>query len=83
MRNKYATVHVMKRDEMFYYVRHIPYDLINIYSVKRLCFSLKTKSYATAVRFVKSVKQRLGDYCQILFLLILSLELLKGQLLIS
>ena len=39
MRNKYTTIHVMKRDEMFYYVRHIPYDLINIYSVKRLCFS--------------------------------------------
>ena len=62
MRNKYATIHVMKRDEMFYYVRHIPYDLINIYSVKRLCFSLKTKSYATAVRFAKSVTQRLDDY---------------------
>ena len=62
MRNKYATVHVMKRDEMFYYVRHIPYDLINIYSVKRLCFSLKTKSYATAIRFAKSVTQRLDDY---------------------
>ncbi len=62
MRNKYATIHVMKRDEMFYYVRHIPYDLINIYSVKRLCFSLKTKSYATAIRFAKSVTQRLDDY---------------------
>ena len=46
MRNKYATIHVMKRDEMFYYVRHIPNDLSNIYSVKRLCFSLKTKSYS-------------------------------------
>ena len=62
MRNKYATIHVMKRDEMFYYVRHIPNDLNNIYSVKRLCFSLKTKSYSTAIRFAKSVLQRLDDY---------------------
>mgnify|MGYP000579235914 CR=1 FL=1 len=62
MRNKYATIHVMKRDEMFYYVRHIPNDLSNIYSVKRLCFSLKTKSYSTAIRFAKSVSQRLDDY---------------------
>ena len=52
----------MKRDEMFYYVRHIPNDLSNIYSVKRLCFSLKTKSYSTAIRFAKSVSQRLDDY---------------------
>ena len=62
MRNKYATIHVMKRDEMFYYVRHIPNDLTDIYSVKRLCFSLKTKSYSTAIRFAKSVLQRLDDY---------------------
>ena len=62
MRNKYATVHVMQRDEMFYYVRHIPHDLINIYSVKRLCFSLKTKSITIAIRFAKSVTQRLDDY---------------------
>ena len=62
MRNKYATIHVMKCDEMFYYVRHIPNDLTDIYSVKRLCFSLKTKSYSTAIRFAKSVLQRLDDY---------------------
>ena len=45
----------MKRDEMFYYVRHIPNDLTDIYSVKRLCFSLKTKSYSTAIRFAVSI----------------------------
>ena len=55
MRNKYVAEHVMKRDDMFYYVRHIPTDLANQYSVKRLCFSLKTKSYATVLRFAKSV----------------------------
>ena len=62
MRNKYATIHVMKRDEMFYYVRHIPNDLSNIYSVKRLCFSLKTNSDSTAIRYSKSITQRLDDY---------------------
>ena len=28
MRKKYIAEHVMKRDDMFYYVRHIPIDLI-------------------------------------------------------
>ena len=62
MRNKYAAGHVMKRDDMFYYVRHIPKDLANHYSVKRLCFSLKTKSLGYAIRASKSVSQRLEDY---------------------
>ena len=44
MRKKYAPEHVMIRDGVYYYVRHIPYDLAPIYSVTRLCFSLKTKS---------------------------------------
>ena len=62
MRKKYAANHVMIRDDMYYYVRHIPNDLAHCYSVRRLCFSLKTKSLATAVRFAKSVSQRLEDY---------------------
>ena len=62
MRNKYATIHVMKRDEMFYYVRHIPYDLIYHYKIKRLCFSLKTGSNSIAIRYSKSITQRLDDY---------------------
>ena len=62
MRNKYVAEHVMKRDDMFYYVRHIPTDLANHYSVKRLCFSLKTKSLEYALRASKSVSQRLEDY---------------------
>tara|TARA_S200000501_G_scaffold204726_1_gene192456 strand:- start:435 stop:1574 length:1140 start_codon:yes stop_codon:yes gene_type:complete len=62
MRNKYVAEHVMKRDDMFYYVRHIPKDLANHYSVKRLCFSLKTKSLGYALRVSKSVSQRLEDY---------------------
>ena len=52
----------MKRDNQFYYVRHIPSDLTHHYSVQRICFSLKTKSDTTAVRFSKSITQRLDDY---------------------
>ena len=62
MRNKYVAEHVMKRDDMFYYVCHIPTDFANHYSVKRLCFSLKTKSLGNALRVSKSVSQRLEDY---------------------
>ena len=43
-------------------MRHIPTDLANHYSVKRLCFSLKTKSLGYAIRASKSVSQRLEDY---------------------
>ena len=52
----------MKRDDMFYYVRHIPRDLNEHYRVKSLCFSLKTKSLAYAIRLARSVSQRLEDY---------------------
>ena len=62
MRNKYIAEHVMKRDDMFYYVRHIPMDLTEHYRVKRLCFSLKTKSLAYAIRLARSVSQSLEDY---------------------
>jgi integrase len=59
MRKKYAPEHVMIRDGDYYYVRHIPCDLASIYSVTRLCFSLKTKSLKAAIRTSKSVTQRL------------------------
>jgi len=62
MRKKYAPEHVMNRDGVYYYVRHIPYDLIAYYNVSRLCFSLKTKSLKAAIRTSKSVTQRLEDY---------------------
>ena len=52
----------MKRDNIYYYVSHIPNDLVHFYSVKRLCFSLKTKSNSIAIRYSKSVTQRLDDY---------------------
>ena len=62
MRKKYAPEHVMNRDGVYYYVRHIPYDLSDYYNVNRLCFSLKTKSLKTAIRASKSVSQRLEEY---------------------
>ncbi len=54
--------HVMKRDNVFYYVRHVPKDLIDHYSVQRLCFSLKTKCESSANRSSRSITQRLNDY---------------------
>ena len=62
MRNKCAANHVLLRDGVFYYVRRVPLDLAEHYSVKRLCFSLRTKSYKSAVHASKSVSQRLEDY---------------------
>ena len=62
MRNKYKTNHVLYRDGIYYYVRRLPYDLTSRYDVKRLCFSLKTKSASAAIRASKSINQRLEDY---------------------
>ena len=62
MRNKCVANHVMKRDGKYYYVRHIPKDLTQHYSIQRLCFSLKTNSDSIAVRYSKSITQRLDDY---------------------
>ena len=62
MRNKYSANHVLIRDGVFYYLRRVPLDLAEHYSVKRLCFSLGTKSYKSAIHASKSVSQRLEDY---------------------
>ena len=62
MRNKYVANHLLNRDGSYYFVRRVPNDLKNLYAVKRLCFSLKTKSYSSAIRMIKSVSQRLEDY---------------------
>jgi len=62
MRNKYAANHLLFRDGVYYYLRRVPLDLAEHYSVKRLCFSLRTKSYKSAVYASKSVTQRLEDY---------------------
>ena len=69
MRNKYVSEHVMKCDDMFYSVRHIPRDLNEHYRVKKLCFSLKTRSLAYAIRFkrmdihaIDSVRKDTSEY---------------------
>ena len=62
MRNKCEANHVLYRDGIYYYVRRVPCDLTSYYDVKRLCFSLKTKSASAAVRASKSINQRLEDY---------------------
>jgi len=62
MRNKCVTNHVLLRNETYYFLKRVPYDLKDYYTVKRLCFSLKTKSYSSALRLTKSVLQRLDDY---------------------
>ena len=62
MRNKCEANHVLYRDGIYYYVRRVHHDLTSYYNVKRLCFSLKTKSASAAVRASRSVTQRLEDY---------------------
>ena len=62
MRNKNEANHVLYRDVVYNYVRRVPYDLTFPCDVKRLCFSLKTKSASAAVRASKSINQRLKDY---------------------
>ena len=62
MRNKCKANHVLYRDGVYYYVRRVPHDLISHYDVKRLCFSLKTKSASAAIRASKSINQSLEDY---------------------
>jgi len=62
MRKKCEANHVLYRDGINYYVRRVPCDLTSYYNVKRLCFSLKTKSASAAVRASRSVTQRLEDY---------------------
>ena len=62
VRNISSPHHVMNRAGIYYYVRRIPADLKQHYSVKRLCFSLRTKSHSQAMRTASSVHQRLEDY---------------------
>ena len=43
-------------------IRRVPCDLSDFYAIKRLCFSLKTKSLNTARRLSRSIEQKLEDY---------------------
>ena len=62
MRNNYGVNHMINRDGVFYYIRRVPCDLSDFNAIKRLCFSLKTKSINTARRLSRSIEQRLEDY---------------------
>jgi hypothetical protein len=61
MKDKYEANHVLYREGIYYYGRRVPYDLTSYDDVKKLCFSLKTKSASAAVRASKSINQRLED----------------------
>ena len=50
------------RAGIYYYTRRVPFDLRQHYASNRLSFSLKTKSYAWALRAAQLVTQRLVDY---------------------
>ena len=54
--------YVSCRAGVYYYTRRVPYDVRQHYVSKRLSFSLKTKSYAGALRAAQSVTQRLESY---------------------
>ena len=54
--------YVSCRAGIYYYIRRVPYDLSQHYASKRLSFSLRTKSYAGALRAAQSISQRLEDY---------------------
>ena len=62
MRNKCEANHVLYRDVIYYCVRPLPHDLTSHYDVKRLCFSLKTKSASIAIHASKSINERREDY---------------------
>ena len=50
VRNISALYHVMNRAGIYHYIRRIPTDLMQHYSVKRLCFSLRRKSRVHTMR---------------------------------
>ena len=54
--------YVLCRAGIYYYTRRVPIDVRQCYASPRLSFSLRTKSYAGAVRVAQSVPQRLEDY---------------------
>ena len=54
--------YVSCRAGVYYYRRRFPYDVRQHCAVKRLSFSLKTKSYTGALRPAQSVTQRLENY---------------------
>jgi len=54
--------YVTYRAGVYYYIRRVTFNVRQHYTSKRLSFSLKTKSFAGALRATQSVTQRLEDY---------------------
>ena len=54
--------YVSCRAGVYYFTRRVPIEVRHYYASPRLSFSLRTKSYAGAVRAAQSVTQRLEDY---------------------
>ena len=61
MRNKCEANRVLYRDGVSYYVRRVPCALNSHCDVRRLYFSLKTKSVSAAFRASRTINQRLED----------------------
>ena len=57
--------YVSCRTGIYCYTRRVPIDVGQYYDPRRLSFSLRTKSYAGAVRAAQSVTQRLEDFSSI------------------
>ena len=58
----YTQKYIQSKDGIFYFVRRVPVDVQPYYSSKRISFSLKTRSFARAMRACNSILQRLEDY---------------------
>ena len=54
--------YVSCRAGVYYHIRRVPYDVRQHYGSKRHRCSLKTKSYARAMRAAQSMTQGLEDY---------------------
>ena len=57
--------YVSCRAGIYCYTRRVPIDVGQYYDSRRLSFSLRTKSYAGAVRGAQFVTQRLEDFSSI------------------
>lgn len=47
---------------MYYFRRHVALDVRDQYKIKRIVFSLKTKSHLVAISATSSIAQKLEDY---------------------
>ena len=54
--------YVYKKRDVYYFSKRVPKDLNQFYKSNRIVISLKTKSFASAMRASKSLYQKLDDY---------------------